>query len=139
MKWPHLIWQKQLCLYQRICIVAQNKSLKLNFLSEGIKDCVVNGDKDKIHQVVLNFIDNSIKYTKKGEINVKVERVNDKVVFSVSDTGMGMTPEIKETLFHKFSRGDGARMNTLVPDLDFIQRKRSPRLMMGMYGLNPKV
>lgn len=95
-----------------LSITAENKGLKMTFLSEGVKDCIVNGDKDKIRQVVLNFIDNSIKYTKEGEIKVKVEKVKDKIVFSVSDTGMGMTPEIKETLFHKFARGDGARMNT---------------------------
>lgn len=95
-----------------LSVVAGNKGLKLNYLSEGIVDCIVNGDKDKVRQVVLNFIDNSIKYTKTGEINVKVEKNEDKVVFSVSDTGMGMTKEIKDTLFHKFARGEGARMNT---------------------------
>lgn len=95
-----------------LSVTAENKGLKLEFLSEGSKDCNVNGDKDKIRQVILNFIDNSIKYTKTGEIKVKVEKVKNKVVFSVSDTGMGMTEEIKETLFHKFARGEGARMNT---------------------------
>lgn len=95
-----------------LSIVAENKGLKINFLSKGAKDCITNGDEGKIRQVVLNFIDNSIKYTKTGKIDVKVEKKDDKVVFSVQDTGMGMTPEIKETLFHKFARGEGARMNT---------------------------
>jgi len=95
-----------------LSINANNKGLKLNFLSDGVKNCIVNGDKEKIRQVVLNFIDNSLKYTKEGEVNVKVEKVGDKVVFSVKDTGMGMTPEIKATLFHKFARGEGSRMNT---------------------------
>ena len=97
---------------KELSIVAEGKGLKMNFLSEGVKDCMVNGDKDKIRQVVINFVDNSIKYTKTGEINVKVEKVGDKVLFSVKDTGMGMTPEIKATLFQKFARGEGARMNT---------------------------
>jgi len=95
-----------------LSVVAENKGLKLTYLSEGIVDCIVNGDKDKIRQVVLNFIDNSIKYTKNGEIKVKVEKKDSKVLFSVSDTGMGMSPEIRDTLFHKFARGEGARMNT---------------------------
>lgn len=95
-----------------LSITAEKKGLKLNFLSEGATNCIVKGDKEKLRQVVLNFIDNSIKYTKTGEINVKVEKVGDKVVFSVKDTGMGMTPEIKASLFQKFARGDGARMNT---------------------------
>ena len=76
------------------------------------KVCMVNGDKEKLRQVVLNFIDNSIKYTKEGSINVSVHRIGKKVLFRVKDTGMGMTKEIKDSLFQKFARGDGARMNT---------------------------
>ena len=72
----------------------------------------MNGDKEKIRQVAINLIDNSIKYTKTGTIKVEVEKIEDKIVFSISDTGVGMTPEVRASLFHKFSRGDGARMNT---------------------------
>lgn len=95
-----------------LSITAEKKGVKLNFESDSDLECTVNGDKEKIRQVVLNFIDNSIKYTKEGTINVSVRKTDDKVVFAVKDTGMGMTPEIKATLFQKFARGDGARMNT---------------------------
>lgn len=97
---------------QDLSITAEKKGLKLSFEEVGAEDCTTVGDKDKIRQVVLNFIDNSIKYTKEGEIKVKVERKGEKVVFSVKDTGMGMTEEIKETLFQKFARGEGGRMNS---------------------------
>lgn len=95
-----------------LSISAEKKNIKLNFESDKDEDCMVNGDKEKLRQVVLNLIDNSIKYTKEGSVNVSVKKVVDKVVFSVKDTGMGMTPEIKATLFQKFSRGEGSRMNT---------------------------
>ena len=95
-----------------LSITAEKKGLKLTFESDKDAMCVVNGDKEKIRQVVLNFIDNSIKYTKTGTIVVSVRKQGDKAVFAVKDTGMGMTPEIKATLFQKFARGDGARMNT---------------------------
>ena len=95
-----------------LSITAGQKGLKLNFESDSDTDCTVNGDREKVRQVVLNFIDNSIKYTKEGTVNVSVKKVSGKVIFSVKDTGMGMTPEIKATLFQKFARGDGARMNT---------------------------
>jgi signal transduction histidine kinase len=91
---------------------AKNKGLQLSFESDSDESCMVNGDKEKIRQVVLNFIDNSIKYTKEGEIHVSVIKKDKKIQFRVKDTGMGMTPEIRETLFQKFARGDGARMNT---------------------------
>jgi signal transduction histidine kinase len=95
-----------------LSITAEKRGLKMNFESDTAEQCMVNGDKEKIRQVVLNLIDNSIKYTKEGTIDVSVRRTGDKVVFSVKDTGMGMTPEIKASLFQKFARGDGARMNT---------------------------
>ncbi len=96
-----------------LSITASQKGLKLNFESDKDEECTVNGDREKIRQVVLNFIDNSIKYTPEGgSINVSVKKSGNKVMFAVKDTGMGMTPEIKATLFQKFARGDGARMNT---------------------------
>ncbi len=94
-----------------LSITAKDKGVELTF-EAGDKEYMVNGDKEKIRQVVLNLIDNSIKYTKVGTIHVSVEKKGTKVVFSVKDTGMGMTPETKVTLFQKFARGDGARMNT---------------------------
>lgn len=93
-------------------LAADKKGLKLSFDKDENNLCMVNGDKEKIRQIVINYIDNSIKYTKEGEVNVSVRNNNNKVVFCVKDTGMGMTKEIKDSLFQKFSRGDGARVNS---------------------------
>jgi signal transduction histidine kinase len=95
-----------------LSITAEKRGLKMTYEGDDTAVCMANGDKEKIRQVVLNFIDNSIKYTKEGSIHVSVRRIDTKVVFAVSDTGMGMTQEIMDSLFQKFSRGDGARMNT---------------------------
>ncbi len=95
-----------------LSINAENKGLKLTFESDDEALCMVNGDREKIRQIIINFIDNSIKYTKEGSINVSVKNKDGKVVFCVKDTGMGMSEETKNSLFQKFSRGDGARMNT---------------------------
>jgi CheY-like chemotaxis protein len=62
----------------------------------------VKGDQVKIRQVVLNLIDNSIKYTKKGSVSVSVFRKEDKVLMTVKDTGMGMTEEVKNRIFEPF-------------------------------------
>ena len=93
-------------------IIAEKKGLKLDF--DGVNEdlCMVNADKEKIRQVLINFIDNSIKYTKNGNIKVSVNNIDGKVVFAIKDTGMGISPEIQESLFEKFARGEGARMNT---------------------------
>lgn len=80
-------------------------------VSEG--DYSVSMDQEKMRQVILNLFDNSIKYTKEGAIDIKVFKPTKRTIrLEVKDSGMGVTPEIKEKLFQKFSRGDGARMNT---------------------------
>ncbi len=95
-----------------LSINAVKKGLKLSFDSSEKGPFKVNGDKEKIRQIIINFIDNSIKYTKEGTVDVSVMNKNNKVILCVKDTGMGMTEEIKESLFQKFARGDGARLNT---------------------------
>jgi signal transduction histidine kinase len=62
-------------------------------------------DKEKIREVILNLIDNAIKYTQKGGVEIKLQMVNDRLRILVSDTGEGFTKEEKEKLFESFSRG----------------------------------
>lgn len=68
----------------------------------------------KLKQVFLNLIDNSIKYTKEGFVKVTLtEHKSDKtIIFSVSDSGVGVSPETKAKLFTKFARGEGGALNS---------------------------
>jgi len=63
----------------------------------------VKGDLNRITEVISNLLDNSIKYTKKGTINVKVKRLNKEMIVSISDTGTGIDPLIFPKLFTKFT------------------------------------
>ncbi|MEY2672016.1 MAG: hypothetical protein RL687_433, partial [Candidatus Parcubacteria bacterium] len=94
-----------------LAITAGKKGLKLNYSEDG-GNHKVKGDKEKLRQVVLNLIDNSIKYTKEGSIEVRLSNKDKKVLVEIKDTGMGVSPEIKATLFQKFARGEGQKMNT---------------------------
>jgi signal transduction histidine kinase len=96
-----------------LSITAKKKGLTLTFTTDNKSPYTVNGDMEKIRQVILNLIDNSIKYTKIGGLSVnlvKDEKVK-KIRLAITDTGMGMTPEIKATLFQKFARGEGMKVN----------------------------
>lgn len=95
-----------------LSINANTKNIKLSYITDPNKKFIVYGDQIKLRQVVLNFVDNSIKYTREGHIETQIIEKDGKMIFSVKDTGMGLTPEIISTLFQKFNRGDGARMNT---------------------------
>jgi len=75
---------------------------------EKIPDLIL--DRKKVREVVMNLMDNSIKYTKKGFVKVKVERENNSVVYSVTDSGRGLAEEEIPMLFKKFSRAGGAQL-----------------------------
>jgi signal transduction histidine kinase len=92
---------------------------KLSFSFDVVGDnFTVNADKEKIKQVVLNFIDNSLKYTPSGSVKVLVESIvsnGKKVVrFSVKDTGVGISKETLPKLFEKFSRAKDANKTNIL-------------------------
>jgi signal transduction histidine kinase len=75
----------------------------------------VNVDEGKIKQVFLNIIDNAIKYTPVGEVNIFINKtLNNKVLVKIEDTGVGIKPEVLPNLFNKFVRApDASKVNIL--------------------------
>ncbi|TLY06684.1 MAG: HAMP domain-containing histidine kinase, partial [Thaumarchaeota archaeon] len=67
------------------------------------KEILVEGDKERITQVISNLLRNAIKFTKKGSIFVLSEEKGNEVVVSVVDSGSGIDPEIQPRLFTKFT------------------------------------
>lgn len=65
-------------------------------------------DRDKIQDVVLNLVDNAIKYTDTGSIDIRFDRSPSLLSFQIKDTGAGISPEGLDKLFQKFSRADVA-------------------------------
>ncbi len=63
------------------------------------------GDPIWLKEVVNNLIENSFKYTKEGKITVGLEKKDNKILFSVKDTGVGITEEDKQNLFKEGGRG----------------------------------
>ena len=62
----------------------------------------------KIKQVLYNLIDNSIKYTPDGSVNVLMHHVNGKIRIEIHDTGVGISKETLPKLFEKFVRSRNA-------------------------------
>lgn len=84
---------------------AEKKGLELIWkkLSKALPKVTI--DAEKIRQVVLNLLDNAVKYTPKGKIEVSVVKEKNNIVCRVKDTGLGMSREETINLFKKFSRG----------------------------------
>ncbi|KPJ56530.1 hypothetical protein AMJ49_04615, partial [Parcubacteria bacterium DG_74_2] len=92
-------------------INAQEKGIYLKFEKSSKKALPkIKIDPQKIRQVVLNLIDNAIRYTKKGGIEIKVSAKGGsasggKIQIQISDTGEGMSKQELEKIFESFSRG----------------------------------
>ncbi|MBI3250607.1 MAG: HAMP domain-containing histidine kinase [Candidatus Andersenbacteria bacterium] len=92
---------------------AMHKELKLEFHEPKEPVHPVVADRERIRQVMLNFIDNAIKYTSSGRIDVRVKQVGRHISFAVKDTGKGIKQQDMAHLFNKFMRVGGAsRFNT---------------------------
>ena len=65
---------------------------------------VVNGDQDRLIQVVINLISNAVKFTDLGSITCTARREDDELVISVTDSGIGIAPADQPKVFEKFKQ-----------------------------------
>ena len=64
----------------------------------------VISDEAKISQILRNFVSNALKFTERGEVRVSARRNGDRVIFSVSDTGIGIDATDVERIFQEFTQ-----------------------------------
>ncbi|MEK7560265.1 MAG: GAF domain-containing sensor histidine kinase [Patescibacteria group bacterium] len=91
----------------------EKAGLQLGFDFKPGVDYGIKADKEKIKQVIGNIIDNSIKYTPKGRIDIGLEISNGKIRLSVKDTGIGISKDVIPKLFSKFSRATTANKTNM--------------------------
>ncbi len=83
-------------------IESNEHKLSIDLPSEPI---LLDGDLTRLAQVLSNLLNNSAKYTpKKGRIELQVEKLPDTVLFKVSDNGVGIPPEMLESIFDMFGQ-----------------------------------
>ncbi len=94
---------------KKIKPLVEKKKLTLN-LDFPSTSLYVLGDEDKIHQVFLNLLDNSIKYTpENGEIHILLKEEEKNILVKVKDSGIGIPSEEIPRIFERFYRVDKTR------------------------------
>jgi signal transduction histidine kinase len=86
-------------------VLAYQKGLLLDYKASN-KPVFVSADSEKLGEVFKNLVDNSIKYTPSGSIQVSVEAVGHAAKFSVKDSGLGIPAELLPRLFGEFVRDE---------------------------------
>jgi two-component system phosphate regulon sensor histidine kinase PhoR len=92
--------------------LADDKSLIIQTIPAG-DDLQVFGDRDKIRQVLINLVQNAIKYTEKGRIEIIVEEEDKLAKIIVKDTGIGIPENYLDRIFERFFRIDKARSRSI--------------------------
>jgi signal transduction histidine kinase len=94
-------------------LVARNKGLELRREVGSDVPFVVVSDPVRVRQVLLNLVNNAIKFTSKGDIAVRceldrIEETSATLRFSVNDTGIGLTEAQQKVIFEAFRQADGS-------------------------------
>jgi PAS domain S-box-containing protein len=86
--------------------LAREKKLLLNIDLDAVSDLIVEADRMRLRQVLLNLVGNAIKFTERGSVTVTAENLGEHVLLCVKDTGIGIPSELVESVFEAFSQVD---------------------------------
>ncbi len=104
----------------------ERAKLTMDFDYDSTGDFALVADQGKIKQVIGNIIDNAIKYCPKGGIHIWLaHKPDNKILITISDTGVGIHPDVLPRLFEKFTRApDASKTNIMGTGLGlYVARK----------------
>jgi signal transduction histidine kinase len=111
---------------------ADAKGLRLYLTPPDADSLIASADEGKIRQCFSNLIDNSIKYTPKGEVHITIEKTGKYVITKITDTGIGLSQDDIHHLFGKFTRGsEGQKHNTEGSGIGLYVAKQMIEAMRG--------
>jgi PAS domain S-box-containing protein len=90
---------------EKINILAEKKGLvlKTTIHPEIIE---IDSDRRRVEQILINLLNNAVKFTEHGEVQISCQKENDEVITRIKDTGIGIKPEEIEILFKPFQQID---------------------------------
>lgn len=94
-----------------LSLKVKDKPVELIFGEHEAQCCVV-GDKNRLVQVITNFINNAVKFTDEGSITLGYRTVGSELLFHVEDTGSGISEEHRQSIFDRFVKLDSFAQGT---------------------------
>ncbi len=87
--------------------LALEKNLNFEILAPSEYDLMINTDKFKLEQILINLLTNAIKFTEKGFVQLRIDLTEtDSIDFAVEDSGIGISEEDKKIIFSEFKQAD---------------------------------
>ncbi|GAA4779614.1 hypothetical protein GCM10023231_02970 [Olivibacter ginsenosidimutans] len=111
---PFVPFREILGVVDTMRFIAVKKKIALRFEFSGAEDKIVKGDSFRLKQVLLNLLNNAIKFTDEGEVNVRAKLIAQTrgeflLTVEVQDTGVGIKKEIQHSLFSKYFQANNSR------------------------------
>lgn len=92
--------------YSKILIKNKRSEINLN-ISDSKINCIVKTDKIRLQQILINLLDNALKFTKSGSVSFGYRIEDENILFQVSDTGIGIKTKNHDKIFNRFYKVDG--------------------------------
>lgn len=84
-----------------------NKKIDFRVVRESDTSIIINTDRGKVTQVLLNLLGNALKFTDYGFIELKIKAVESELIFVISDSGIGISEADQKVIFDEFRQVDG--------------------------------
>ena len=89
--------------------LASEKNISLFIEEDSDEEVEIYADNTRLRQVMINLVNNSIKFTEKGKVAVKAARLDGaRILITIKDTGLGIPPEKLEAVFQEFTQVDSS-------------------------------
>lgn len=95
-------------VFEQLMPIAKQKNLELQYVAPTKPLPRLMADKEKLKQVMNNIVDNALKYTKQGTVEMRILEDGGNIRFEVKDSGKGFDEEEENAIFEKYMRGKGA-------------------------------
>ena len=125
---------------QMLAEQAHSKGLEISHWVDAEVPEMVNGDRARLRQILLNLLANAVKFTASGEVTMRVgSEGGNQLHFSVSDTGVGINSEQASTLFEAFTQADQSTTRRYGgTGLGLAISRQLVELMDGQIGAEPR-
>jgi signal transduction histidine kinase len=98
--------------YNESILAKKEKNIQFNLINEVEVDSLVSTDEHRLKQILDNLIGNAIKFTSNGYVSLHVEKKENYIHFSITDTGIGIPYDQQVTIFERFIQSEQAyKMN----------------------------
>ncbi len=124
---------------------AERRGLELDYRIAADLPMVVRGDPIRLRQVLTNLVSNAIKFTPRGSVVVEAacrgrDRKHVEVIFTIKDSGVGISEEVQARLFHSFNQADASTTRKHGgTGLGLVISRRLVELMDGKIGVRSAV